>query len=441
MKRLFSLAGFAILSIMTVKAQHLRFDFGNGKPAKGYTRIIPATKFTTATGYGFIGNTDAIVSVERKGKNKLTSDYCTSSQPFFFSVQLPEGNYDVTVITGDAEGGSTTTIKAECRRLMVEKAVTEKGKFTRNKFTVNIRDSIIHATGEKIRLKSREKTYLHWDNALTLEFSNEAPKICGIEIKRNSSATTVFLAGNSTVVDQAQEPYAAWGQMIPAFFQPGNIAFANYAESGEALRSFASARRLEKIISLMKNGDYLFIEFAHNDQKQGSTHVEPFTTYKEQLKKYIAAARSKGGIPVLVTSMHRRNFDAQGKIINTLGDYPAAMRETAREENVALIDLNEMSKTLYEALGETPSLKAFVHYPANSFPNQPEPIKDNTHFSNYGAYELAKCIVTGIRKAIPALASQLKKELPLFDPANPASAEAFVLPHSPLSPVVKPDGN
>lgn len=422
-------------------AQHLKFDFGHGTTAKGYTKVAPDTKFNTNTGYGFLGNSAPIVAVERKGKNNLLSDYCTSSQPFFFSVQLPEGNYDVTVITGDAEGTSATTIKAECRRLMVEKAITANGKFLRNTFTVNIRDSIIHATGEKIRLKPREKTYLHWDNALTLEFSNEAPKICGIEIKRNTSAATVFLAGNSTVVDQAQEPYAAWGQMIPAFFQPGKVVFANYAESGEALRSFASARRLDKIISLMKKGDYLFVEFAHNDQKPGSAHVEPFTTYKEQLKKYIAAARSKGGIPVLVTSMHRRNFDANGKIINTLGDYPAAMRETAREENVALIDLNEMSKTLYEALGETPSLKAFVHYAANSFPNQPQPIQDNTHFSNYGAYELAKCVVTGIRQSIPALARQLKKDLPVFDPAKPSPAEAFVLPHSPLSPVVKPDGN
>src|SRR4029077_9945430 len=98
-------------------------------------------------------------------------------------------------------------------------------------------------------------------------------------------------------------------------------------------------------------------------------------------------------IPVLVTSMQRRSFDSSGHIINTLSDYPEAMRQTAQEENVALVDLNAMSKVLYEAWGPAQSVRAFVHYPANSFPNQPEELKDNTHFNPYGAYELAECIV------------------------------------------------
>ena len=103
---------------------------------------------------------------------------------------------------------------------MVERIETEKGKFAIAEFTVHVKDSVIRPSGTKVKLKPREINYLHWDNKLTLEFNNTAPKICAVEIERVENAPTIFLAGNSTVVDQADEPWAAWGQMIPVFFQP-----------------------------------------------------------------------------------------------------------------------------------------------------------------------------------------------------------------------------
>ena len=117
------------------------------------------------------------------------------------------------------------------------------------------------------------------------------------------------------------------------------------------------------------------------------------------------------------------------------------MRQTAKEENVALIDLNAMSKTLYEAWGEAGSVKAFVHYPANSFPNQPEALKDNTHFNPYGAYELAACIVSSIRKQNLPLAKFIRKDAPFFDPAKPMAVEKFYWPRSAFVTANKPDGN
>jgi len=192
---------------------------------------------------------------------------------------------------------------------------------------------------------------------------------------------------------------------------------------------------------MSKPGDYLFIEFAHNDQKPGSSHLDPFTTYKQTLKEWIAEARKRQVIPVLVTSMNRRTFDSTGHITNSLGDYPEAMRQTGKEENVPVIDLNATSKTLYEAWGPDRSLKAFVHFPANTFPDQPSELKDDTHFTYYGAYELAKCIVKGIRENIPSLANYLRKNLPAFDPTHPDSFENFDIPASSFIGVVKPDGN
>jgi lysophospholipase L1-like esterase len=252
---------------------------------------------------------------------------------------------------------------------------------------------------------------------------------------------TVFLAGNSTVVDQAHEPWAAWGQMIPAFFQPGKIAVANYAESGETLKSFKSAKRLEKIWSMAKPGDYLFIEFAHNDQKPGGNHLDPFTTYKQTLKEWIAEAKKRSITPVLVTSMNRRSFDSAGRITNSLGDYPEAVRQTAREEGVAFVDLNAMSKELYEDLGVEGSIKAFVHFAANTYPNQPKDVADNTHFSTYGAYQLAKCVVNGIKQAVPSLAKYLRKDLKAYYPSQPDEPSAWDLPKSSFVGAVKPDGN
>jgi lysophospholipase L1-like esterase len=432
-------------SILTTKAQttSYKFDFGTNKAAKGYIAVTPTTAFSYKTGYGFDKGSE-VQAVDRGG-NALAGDYITSNKPFYFSVKLPDGNYDVKLILGDTKGTAATTVRAECRRLMLENSRTAYGKLLTTTFTVHIKDSVIRdaqqARLNNVKLKPRESDYLHWDNLLTLEFNDSLPKVCALEITPNKTATTIFLAGNSTVVDQSREPWAAWGQMIPRFFEPGKIAIANYAESGETMKAFARERRLEKIWSLARPGDYLFIEFTHNDQKPGGNHLEPFTTYKQTIKEWIAEARKRGMTPVLVTSMHRRNFDSTGHIMNTLGDYPEAMRQTAAEEKVALIDLNAMSKTLYEAWGPQQSLKAFVHYAANTFPGQETALADNTHFSPYGAYELARCIVKGMAAANLPIAKYLIKEKIEFDPAHPDALEKFYWPQSSFVNAVKPDGN
>ncbi|OQP66463.1 rhamnogalacturonan acetylesterase [Niastella vici] len=433
------------ITVATIQAQttSYKFDFGTDRAAKGYIAVTPTTAFSYKTGYGF--DQGSTVEAIDRGGNALTGDYITSNKPFYFSVKLPDGNYDVKLILGDAKGTSATTVRAECRRLMLENIRTENGKQVTRTFTVHIKDSVIKDDHNKVisnvKLKSRESDYLHWDNLLTIEFNDSLPKVCAMEIVPNEVAATIFLAGNSTVVDQAREPWAAWGQMIPRFFEPYVTAIGNYAESGETMKAFARERRLDKIWSLAKPGDYLFIEFTHNDQKPGGNHLDPFTTYKQTLKEWIAEARKRGMTPVLVTSMHRRNFDSSSHIINTLGDYPEAMRQTAAEEKVALIDLNAMSKTLYEAWGPETSLKAFVHYPANTFPGQTTALADNTHFSPYGAYELARCIVKGIVAANLPVAKYLIKSTIEFDPAHPDAVGNFFWPQSAFVNAVKPDGN
>ncbi|WP_245562227.1 rhamnogalacturonan acetylesterase [Niabella aurantiaca] len=430
----------ALLFCPQLRAQTFKFDFGKGKAERGYIKILPGTGFDQQKGYGIDLGTP-VVSNTSVGRTALTDGFVTSHQPFYFSVKLPEGNYDVKIWTGDDRGISDIAVRAENRRMFVNRLQTERGRHKVITFTVNIRDSLIAGTSRKVRLKAREYAYLHWDNKLTLEFNGSSPKVNAIEITPNKKAVSVFLAGNSTVVDGPSEPFSAWGQMFPYFFQPGKVAIVNLAESGETLSGFIAARRFAKMLSLMKPGDYAFVEFGHNDQKQKGRGVGAFTTYKRDLEFFIEEVKKKGGVPVLVTSVQRRRFDSSGRIQETLGDYPAAVRQTAKERQVALVDLNALSKTMFEAMGVEGSLLAFAHFPAGAFPNRKEAIADNTHFRPFGAYEVAKLMVTGVRKGVPDLARLLKPEEPVFDPSKPDAYTGFYWPQSPGRDATKPDGN
>ncbi len=333
-----------------------------------------------------------------------------------FSFEAPEGNYNVKVTVGDATESCSATIRSESRRLMVEQVRTAPGQLITREFAVNVRYPEIDAA-ESVRLKPREIGKLDWDHKLTLDVTGTRPCVSAVEATK-ADVVTVYLAGDSTVTDQDEEPWAAWGQMLPRFFKPG-VAVANYAESGESAASFIREKRLQKILSVISAGDYLFIQFAHNDQKERGENIGPFTTYKASLKLFVAEARKRGAIPVFVTSMHRRTFGEDGKIVNSLGDYPEAMRQAAKEENVPLIDLHAMSQVFYEVLGPERSTKAFVHYAAGTFPGQTEELKDNTHFNSYGAYELARCMVEGIRANKLGIAAFLADDAAPFDASHP----------------------
>jgi beta-galactosidase len=400
------------------------FDFGPGAVAAGAVQVVASTTYSHERGYGFL-ETSGITCQDRKTPDAARSDFCTSDTAFRFVVDLPEGNYRVTVTLGDADGESLTTVRTESRRLMLEHVATPRGAFTTRTFTVNIRNSRLIAGGS-VALKSREVGVADWDDRLTLEFGDRRPAVAAVDIAPAPEAITVFLAGDSTVTDQTAEPWSAWGQMLPRFFTEG-VAVANHAESGESLRSFVAERRFEKIFDQIKSGDYLFLQFAHNDQKLGADTA----TYEASLRSVIAETRRRRAVPVLVTSMHRRRFDARGVIVNTLESFPDAMRRVARQEGVALIDLTAMSQRFFEALGPDGSRRAFVHYAAGTFPGQTAELKDDTHFNAYGAYELARAVVEGIKAAGLGLAARLAPDVRPFDPGHPDPPDGWSLPQSP----------
>lgn len=424
----FLLAGSEVARLApAVSAKRWKLECTSGSTLSGESRGLAGSRYGSGAGaqdFGF----------DLTASPQVSDGGCTSDAPFFVSVAEPESNYRVTVELGNGDAAAQTAVKAEARRWMIELVSTRAGQKVKRSFIVNVRTPYIKAN-ESVRLKPREIGSLDWDDKLTIELTGRHPGVRSIEIEA-VNVPTVYLAGDSTVVDQDKEPWAAWGQMLPAFFED-RIAIANHAESGETIRSFESEHRFAKIISTIRPGDYLFMQFAHNDQKPGSGFV-PIPQYQDLLRRYIGLARGKGAYPVLVTSMNRRSFAADGTIEQTLGGYPDAMREVAREERVPLIDLNAMSKTLFEAMGPDGTLKAFVHYPANTFPDQPEELKDDTHFNSYGALELAKCVVESIRSLNLPIARDIRRDVPRFDPGRPDSPGIWSLPPDPFLSATKP---
>ena len=424
MRRIFTLLILGFLFASGAGAQSYKFDFTSGKKVKdGYIKITSADRYDQAKGYGY----DLCPSPDGRSK-----------APFFFSVAIPDGNYHVTAIVGSKRNAGETTLRGESRRLFYENVKTRKGELLPCSFTINKRD--IHISDkEDVRIKPRERSKLNWDDKLTLEFNGDAPQLTELIIERVESVPTIFLCGNSTVVDQDNEPWASWGQMVPRFFTD-SICFANYAESGESANTFIGAGRLKKALTQMKPGDYIFMEFGHNDQKQKGPGKGAYYSFMTSLKTFIDEARARGAHPVLVTPTQRRSFDANGHIRDTHEDYPEAMRWLAAKENVPLIDLNEMTRTLYEALGPDTSKRAFVHYPAGTYPGQTRNFADNTHFNPYGAYQIAQCVIEGMKKAVPELAKHLKID-PAYNPAHPDDVNTFHWNDSPFTEIEKPDGN
>jgi len=210
----------------------------------------------------------------------------------------------------------------------------------------------------------------------------------------------IYLAGDSTVQTYSalRYPRMGWGQVLPNYFT-NDVYIENHSEGGRSSKSFIEEGRLQKIDEKISKGDYLFIQFGHNDSKPDELRrTEPFSSYKEYLMKYIETARKHGAYPILFTSVVRRSFDDNGNVLNTHGAYPAAMRELAKEQNVPLIDLCAKTTELYNRLGPDGTIKLHMIFDNSAYKNYGEGCFDNTHFCEYGAAVLAKLVVEGIKE-------------------------------------------
>ncbi|MDN0195029.1 rhamnogalacturonan acetylesterase [Streptomyces sp. S.PNR 29] len=198
---------------------------------------------------------------------------------------------------------------------------------------------------------------------------------------------TLYIAGDSTAAQKYADaaPETGWGMAFP-FFLHDDRPVANHAVNGRSSKSFVDEGRLDVILGEIKPGDFLLIQFGHNDEKANdpARYTEPWTTYQDYLRRYIDGARARGARPVLATSVERRRFDAEGKALPSHGEYPAAMRALAEEERVALLDVQALSIALWQQLGVEETKKYF---------NWTATEQDNTHFNPPGAIAVARLVV------------------------------------------------
>ncbi len=224
--------------------------------------------------------------------------------------------------------------------------------------------------------------------------------IGGFAFMQPDKKPTIFLIGDSTCANKPLEdnPERGWGQLFPKFFT-GEVEIQNHAVNGRSTKSFINEHRWDTVMSRMKEGDFVMIQFGHNDEKIDKPEVgaPAHTLYKENLIRFINDTRSKGATPVLITPVMRRSFDSTGKFVDSHGDYPAVVKEVGAQMNVAVIDLHKSSEELILKEGIENSKRFFLHIPAGHFKTQKGVREDNTHFSEYGASSMASLVCQAIK--------------------------------------------
>jgi DNA sulfur modification protein DndE len=222
---------------------------------------------------------------------------------------------------------------------------------------------------------------------------------------------TIFMIGDSTMADKPVEdnPERGWGQMLHMFFD-GSVVVLNHAKNGRSTRSFLQENRWQPVVVQLKKGDYVFIQFGHNDQSKEK--VDRYTSpedFKKNLIKFVEETKNKQAQPILCTPIMRRRFDDNGKFYDVHGVYPDIVREVASEYKIPLVDMHRKSEKIIVQAGEEGSKKIFLWIKPSKYKSIPDGKQDNTHFSEYGAKIMAELAVDGIKELKLGLADHLKK--------------------------------
>jgi len=223
---------------------------------------------------------------------------------------------------------------------------------------------------------------------------------------------TIYLAGDSTMAQKLPEkrPETGWGEALGSFFHENSVRIDNRAKNGRSTRTFISEGLWQGIIDSLHKGDFVFIQFGHNDESKEKTdrYTSP-ADYRANLIRFVNEVRTKRATPVLLTPVMRRRFDDKGVFFDTHGEYPDIVRAVAREYHVPLIDMHRKSEAVLKRYGAEPSRRLFLQLKPGENPNYPDGIEDNTHFSPEGAQVMAGLAVDGIREMHLPLAKFLKK--------------------------------
>ncbi|MCA9196172.1 MAG: rhamnogalacturonan acetylesterase [Planctomycetales bacterium] len=226
-----------------------------------------------------------------------------------------------------------------------------------------------------------------------------------------ADSVTVFMIGDSTMADKPvipENPERGWGQLLPLYFDT-SVRIENHAVNGRSSKSFRDEGRWDVVLQRIKAGDWVIIQFGHNDQKtDAARHTDPFESYTANLLRFAQEAQEKGGRPILATPVARRRFDSEGKLQSTHGDYPDAVRKLAAQHHFPLLDMTAKSAGLLERLGPERSEALFVWSRPGEYDRFPDGNQDNTHFNALGATRMCDLAVTELQQVAGELAKYLK---------------------------------
>ncbi|AZK49128.1 G-D-S-L family lipolytic protein [Paenibacillus lentus] len=389
-------------------SEELRFDFGPGSSADGYTQVTADTPYSPALGYGFAD--PAMVSEQDRGTaHPLKTDFVVPKNTSFI-VDLPNGDYTVSLISGDEGGPTDIAISVETIQ-KVQQTAKLPGQYLEMDFQIAL-----------------------IDGQLNLDFTGTVPNMNALVIRKQlerepGEKPVVYLASDSTVqtYDSYWQPQAGWGQMIDRYFTD-DVRIDNRAIGGRSSRSFVFEGRLDEILQAIRPGDYLLVQFGHNDatisRPERYTSPEDFKIY---LKSYVLGARQRGATPILVTPVGRRDFnETTGKFNVSFPEYVASMKEVANELDVRLVDLSALSVAYYDSIGPEATRSVFLHVDPGVYQAFPNGAVDNTHFQEYGAIQIAKLVAGGIEQlGLSPLSNNVKEtEQPEHVPSKPQGLTA-----------------
>jgi len=221
---------------------------------------------------------------------------------------------------------------------------------------------------------------------------------------------TIWLCGDSTmsIKDKGAYPETGWGMPF-VYFWDSTVVVENLARNGRSTSSFRNEGLWKKVVEGAGAGDYVFIQFGHNDEVSTKKTYTTEAEFKNNLKQYVSETRSRKAIPILLTPMARRKFDQNGKIEGTHDVYSQITRDVAKEEKVVLFDMDKVTQQLYQRFGVGNSKLLFLQLTPGEHPNYPDGKEDNTHFNELGARLLAQAVLDEIEKQIPELSNRIIK--------------------------------
>ena len=401
-----TLAGDGVAPVTLPANGVLSFDLGSGDTAPGAIHLDATSAYTAEQRYGVV-DVSKVAATDRATGDSVRGDFVTIGDTELV-VDLPNGDYTVGLIAGDATDTSEIAITAE-QMAKVQTTAKTAGQYLEMSFDIAI-----------------------VDGQLNLEFAGTAPKLNQLVITQKSERTagakpTVWVTGDSTVQSYTADyaPQAGWGQMLGRYLDD-NVTVDNRAIGGRSAKNFISQGRLDEVLREVRPGDYLFVQFGHNDNSRGvdDRWAAP-ADYRNYLRTFVDGAIQRGATPILVTAVSRRSFDATtGQFNVSFPDYVDAAKSLAVETDTSLVDLSASSRAYLNEIGPEQAKSVFLHVPAGVYPGRPSGTVDDTHFQEYGAIQLARLVATDVAGLNIPLAGNVVQVAP---PTSPPLAPAGVL--------------